>query len=57
MLTHEYCDQLGGSQLLKWNRWPAAIGDWEHFNKELINYDYSPIVQDVEKKGNNIYTL
>ena len=49
------------SQLItisKSNRPPAATGDWEHVNKELVNYGYSPVVLDVEKKcNNNMYTL
>lgn len=59
MLTQEHhCgrDQLGGSPLLISHRSPAATSDWEHVNKELVKYGYSPVVQisqDVEKKGNN----
>lgn len=59
MLIHKHRrhHQLGGSQLLKSNRLPAATGDWEHVNKELLKYGYCPVIQDIEKKYNNIYTL
>ena len=53
---HRSHDQLGGSPLLISHRSPAATDDWEHVNKELVKYGYSPVVQmsqDVEKKGNN----